>query len=551
MSLPEADSGGDSVADAATQASSRSGRAALPELIGTLVAGRYRVLDLIGVGGMGKVYLAEHVKIRKKFALKVLAHNFVTNNEFVDRFLQEARAASAVSHPNVIEITDFGETDDGMPFFVMEYLEGEELNSIIKREGAQPWPRVRGLMLQLLAALDAAHRQGVVHRDVKPHNCLLVDTPEGRDFLKVLDFGIAKVFTDDVDYRTLTPMGAVLGTAQYMSPEQARSEPVDERADVYSAGVIAFELLTGKVPYRARGLMGVVSKLLTEELPTISDTNPDVQVAAVVEGVLRKAMAKERDDRYASAAEFASALREIDSHLDAALGLPHSAPSSPSQRSVPVLSAPPSASHARVLWVRPPWLTPTLAVGVIALLVAAIILLLAARQRERSIAAIDRAGQEPGSMNQEAKVEEPPLVVPAAPIKAEPREPQPQPPPPEDGEAEGGEEPDEQGSRKPGGSSRKPGGGAKKQEPKPAVDEQVKLTIDVRKPCELQIDGDRVGCALGQSLRLTPGEHQLRWRFPSSASASWLTRKLQVSEGSRCLLLFSDDFQLTNKACSG
>jgi serine/threonine protein kinase len=298
----------------------RSGESGVHEsldLSGTLLADRYRVVRRLGSGGMGTVYLAEHIVLRKSFAVKVLSTDFWSKRSSVDRFLQEARTASLIQHHNVVEITDFGYAEDKVPFLVMELLEGDELGDVIRRDGAMPWPRVRALMLQILAALEAAHERGIIHRDMKPQNCFCVHRSDGELVVKVLDFGIAKVINDDADYKTLTRPGTVMGTPHYMSPEQANSEILDVRADVYSAGVIAFELLTGRVPYQARGFLGVLSKVLTEDIPSMASIAPEAKVPAKVEAIVRRAMAKDRKDRHATAAEFAAAIRALPEDLGA------------------------------------------------------------------------------------------------------------------------------------------------------------------------------------------------------------------------------------------
>ena len=288
------------------------------DLSGTILDGRYRILKKIGEGGMGAVYLAEHTKIGKRCAVKLLSPSLASKPAAIERFLREAKTSSRIEHANVVEITDFGSSDDKLPFFVMEYLEGEELAETITREGALPWPRVRRILLQILAALEVAHEQGVVHRDMKPQNCFRVrrnDGDEDEDFIKVLDFGIAKVISEDPDFKTLTQTGAVVGTVHYMSPEQARAERVDARSDIYSVGVIAYKLLTGQVPYDASAMVGVLSKLLTEDVPAMSTIAPDVGVHPRVEALVCHAMAKQRADRFPSAVAFAAAIQAIPEEL--------------------------------------------------------------------------------------------------------------------------------------------------------------------------------------------------------------------------------------------
>ena len=532
----------DSLADDITIVSQQAQAQALPELVGTLIADRYRVIDLLGVGGMGRVYLAEHIALHKKFALKVLGPNFLDNPVFVERFLQEARAASAVSHRNIVEITDFGLTPDDVPFFAMEYLEGEELSTKLRREGPLAWAEVRALMLQLLAALDAAHARGVIHRDVKPHNCFLVRSSEGQDLLKVLDFGIAKVLTDDVDYKTLTPMGAMIGTVHYMSPQQARSEPIDERADVYAAGVIAFELLTGRTPFQARGLMGVISKLLTEDVPRFAEIDPDLEVPPRVEGVIRKAMAKELDDRYASAADFAAVLEAI-----------------PAERAaVPV--------KRRRVWPR-----VAAGLGLLALLGVATASLGPIRG-DNPDPPPKKATLDPALAQATAEAPYAPRAASVGPTRevGPPRAPLTATEPtatsaraPQASDAASASPPSE--VEAPPASS--PSSGKRDREPKPSAAEAdpildeppapepalaYEVMIDVRKRCELEIDGRGVPCKNGQLLRLTPGKHQLRWRFSAPEPGDWLSRTLTIESGPRrCLLLFADAYQLASRSCSG
>jgi serine/threonine protein kinase len=287
------------------------------DLAGKLLTGRYRVFERLGAGGMGTVYRAEHVTLRKQVAIKVLEPNLALKQTAVDRFLHEARTVSQIHHENVVEIIDFGFTDEQrLPFFAMELLQGEELADRLKRSGPLPWSWVREVLVQILAALEAAHEEGVIHRDMKPQNCFLIRKGERKDVVKVLDFGLAKVISGESDFQSLSQTGAVLGTVHYMSPEQARSEKLDVRTDIYSVGVIAFELLTGCVPYHAAGAMGVLSKLLTSEIPTMASVAPDVWVHPRVEALVRKAMAKDREDRHASAVELAAAIRELPEDID-------------------------------------------------------------------------------------------------------------------------------------------------------------------------------------------------------------------------------------------
>ena len=275
-----------------------------------LMSDRYRILKRIGRGGMGEVFLAEHAAIGKQVAIKILSEDFARKPRIVQRFLQEARAASLIRHENVVDITDFGHTPSKLPFLTMEYLDGEDLKAMLRREIRLPWPRARRILLQVLAALEAAHEQGVIHRDIKPDNCFRLTRGENEDFIKVLDFGIAKVLGDEID-QALTQTGVVMGSAEYMSPEQAKSEPIDARTDLYSVGVILYQMLTGKVPFRANGFMGTLSKHIMEPPPPPRQIAPEVKISRQLEQLVLKALAKEPAERFQSAREFAAALRAL------------------------------------------------------------------------------------------------------------------------------------------------------------------------------------------------------------------------------------------------
>lgn len=291
---------------------SHSGRLVL-DLVGTVLSQRYRVLKKLGEGGMGSVYLAEHTTINKKLAIKVLSPDFCQKPDLVDRFLQEARAASMIEQENVVEITDFGTVPGGTVFFVMEYLNGEDLAATIKREGPLPWQRVRQIILQICDALAAAHDAGIIHRDMKPENCYRIRRGSNHDFIKVLDFGIAKVNSDENEGtgRNLTRTGMIFGTPEYMSPEQAKGERVDHRVDIYAVGIILYELLTGRVPFVADTFMGTLTKHMFEAPPPPAAVAPGVHVLPEVEAIILKALQKERDYRFQSMGEMANAIRAV------------------------------------------------------------------------------------------------------------------------------------------------------------------------------------------------------------------------------------------------
>ncbi len=278
--------------------------------IGTTVADRYKVLGKLGEGGMGVVYLAEHVFIEKKVAVKILSEDFARKGDLVARFMQEAKAASKIGHENIIDITDFGETASGSVFFVMEFLDGRDLAHHIRDEGSMALPRVRYIMNQLCRALGAAHGKGIIHRDLKPENIYLIDREGRGDFVKVLDFGIAKVSSLDEGGSRLTRTGMIFGTPEYMSPEQARGDRPDHRVDIYAAGCILYEMLTGDVPFHAETFMGVLTKHMFEapEPPTVRA--PQAGISPELEAVVLKALHKDRDQRFQTMKEMALALEE-------------------------------------------------------------------------------------------------------------------------------------------------------------------------------------------------------------------------------------------------
>jgi serine/threonine-protein kinase len=276
--------------------------------VGHTIADRYKVLKKLGEGGMGVVYLAEHVFIEKKVALKVLSEDFARKADLVARFMQEAKAASKIGHENIVDITDFGETSSGSVFFAMEFLDGQDLAGHIRSGGAMPFARARHIMNQICRALGAAHAKGIIHRDMKPENVYLV-TREGKpDFVKILDFGIAKMSGLDDAGSRLTRTGMIFGTPEYMSPEQAKGDRPDHRVDIYAAGCILYEMLTGDVPFHAETFMGVLTKHMFETPEPPSVRNPEAQIPAEVEAVVLQALAKDRDQRFQTMKEMAMAL---------------------------------------------------------------------------------------------------------------------------------------------------------------------------------------------------------------------------------------------------
>jgi len=280
------------------------------DLSGRVFADRYRIERKIGAGGMGHVYLAEHTTIGKSVAVKVLSAAYRSRKDIVTRFLGEARAASALRHEHVVDITDFGTTPDGAVFFVMEFLEGQPLDELLATEGPLPWGRAKSFMLQILDALGAAHEKGIVHRDMKPDNCFVVPRSGGREHIKVLDFGIAKIMGGEGS-EGLTETGAIMGTANYMSPEQAHGDKLDTRTDIYSCGVLLYQMLAGRRPFEANNPMSVMYKHLHAEVPPLLEVNPNCGAPGEAEYVLLRALDKDRELRFQTAEEFAEALRSV------------------------------------------------------------------------------------------------------------------------------------------------------------------------------------------------------------------------------------------------
>ncbi|MGN6107459.1 MAG: protein kinase domain-containing protein, partial [Kofleriaceae bacterium] len=289
---PTSSAGGAALA----QATAPQDPEAEPELIGAEVDGRYRVIELIGEGGMGKVYLAEHVEIGKRVALKVLHPSYSRMPDLVERFRREARAASKIGHPNIVDVTDSGTTADGSVYFVMEYLEGVELGSVIEREGAIDVARALRIASQICRALAAAHAQGIVHRDLKPENIFLITRDGAADVVKVLDFGIAKTTeAEAARERRLTSPGMAMGTPEYMAPEQAAGRPADARCDVYALGAIMYEMVTGTPPYSGDNFMEILTKKATVDPPPPQVVRRDLP--SQVSDLVMASMARSPDAR--------------------------------------------------------------------------------------------------------------------------------------------------------------------------------------------------------------------------------------------------------------
>ncbi len=281
-------------------------------LIGTLVGDRFLIHEKLGEGGMGVVYRAEQTAIKRQVALKVL-HQALTKEESLHaRFHNEAEASSRLTHPNTVTIFDFGQTNEGSLYIAMEFIKGKNLDDELQENGPMDVGRVCHIMGQACGSLADAHANKIVHRDLKPENIMLCDRAGQTDVVKVLDFGIAKVLEDDgQDQRkALTKTGMVFGTPQYMSPEQIRGEKVDNRTDVYSMGVIMYQMLTGELPFTAETPMGALSKHLVDDPPTFTEINRESSIPDRVEAVVMAALEKKADDRPQSMNELYERLQE-------------------------------------------------------------------------------------------------------------------------------------------------------------------------------------------------------------------------------------------------
>lgn len=279
-------------------------------LIGTILD-RYRFVRKIGEGGMGFVYEAFHTVIEKRVAIKLLRKDFSSRSDVVERFRQEAKSASRIGQEHIIDISDFGETPQGESYFVMEYLEGQDLANLLAHEGVLPPERAVAIVLQCCRALGAAHAKGIIHRDMKPENIFLIHRGDNPDFVKIVDFGIAKM--DDIETpgepgRKLTKTGMIFGTPEYMSPEQAAGKSIDHRVDIYALGVILFELVSGRVPFFGDSFMGVLTQHMFEPVPEIASVHPGVQISRELEMVIMKALAKRPEERYQTMEQLADAL---------------------------------------------------------------------------------------------------------------------------------------------------------------------------------------------------------------------------------------------------
>ncbi|HSY40833.1 MAG TPA: serine/threonine-protein kinase, partial [Polyangia bacterium] len=329
-------------------------------LIGRILDARYEVLGRLGEGGVGVVYRGRQTHLGRFVAIKVLHQDAAGIPEWRRRFEREAKALSALAHPNVVPVTDFG-IDGGVPFLVMELLQGKTLNDLIK-EGPLPLARTLDIVRQTLRGLAFAHGKGIVHRDLKPANVFLQELPDQADHVRLLDFGMAK-FLEGSGSRTvpenLTRAGIVFGTPAYMSPEQVKAGTVDARSDVYTAGILLFELLTGRRPFLADSYEGYLGAHLTQPVPSLAKLRPRIPAARLFQGLIERAMAKKPADRFEDAGALLAGLeaviakRKVAAAIDRSAGAPRK-PTTGAHRAAP--------SGAR--WGRRAIMVVTLAAGI-------------------------------------------------------------------------------------------------------------------------------------------------------------------------------------------
>src|SRR5919112_2149029 len=271
-------------------------------LINTLFDGRYRILRKLGSGGMANVYLAEDEELGRRVAIKILNERYANDESFIERFRREAKSAAGLSHPNIVSIYDRGQAE-GTYYIAMEVIEGRSLKELILTRGPLPIGQAIAFTLEILDALRFAHRHGIIHRDVKPHNILI-----GGERLKVTDFGIARAGASQ-----MTEAGSIMGTAQYLSPEQARGAPVTASSDLYSVGIVLYEMLTGRVPFTGDSAIEIAMKHLNEWPKAPSKLRPEIPED--IDRIVLRALAKAPEERYQSAEEFIEDLERVEAGL--------------------------------------------------------------------------------------------------------------------------------------------------------------------------------------------------------------------------------------------
>jgi serine/threonine protein kinase len=288
-------------------------RAVRESYIGEMVGGKYKIVDRLGAGGMGEVYLGLNNPLGQRVAVKFLSKKFTADESIIMRFLNEARSYCKVNHPNAVTLLEYGQHEDGALYLITEFIEGKSLTDTLKEVGPFELDVVLSVAEQICEVLSAAHSQGVIHRDLKPDNIMLTLTSRGRYAAKVLDFGIAKIVDDDHQNGAMTETGSVFGTPEFMSPEQARGDSADPRSDLYAMGIILFYISTGRLPFKGKNKLVVLNKQLNEAPPRPSEARDDIDVPLRLEAVILKCLHKEPQERYQCADDLLEALEEVSS----------------------------------------------------------------------------------------------------------------------------------------------------------------------------------------------------------------------------------------------
>jgi serine/threonine-protein kinase len=283
-----------------------------PDLVGREIAGRYRIVKKLGEGGMGAVYRGEQLSLKRAVAVKLLKPELGANQVILRRFNAEAEAVAKLSHPNTVNIYDFGQDSDGSLFIAMEFIEGRSLREAIQTEGPFSATRALHIALQVAASLSDAHAHAIVHRDLKPDNVMLQERGRTKDVVRVLDFGIAKLRDDNrATQQAMTQAGDMLGTPQYMAPEQIRGEAIDGRTDVYALGCMIYEMVTARMPFEAPTIMAMLSKHLLEQAVPPAQRRPDLAIPPAIDQLVQRAMAKDPASRPATMDQFAEMLQAV------------------------------------------------------------------------------------------------------------------------------------------------------------------------------------------------------------------------------------------------
>ncbi len=280
-------------------------------LVGQVIEGKYEILEVLGGGGMGLVYKAKHLLMNRTVAIKMLLPEVIGSETALARFQQEAQAASSLNHPNILTVFDFGQTADGKPYLVMDYLEGKALSEVLDKEGHLPLARAVPIFIQICSGLAHAHQKGVIHRDLKPANIMLVDFEGQADFVKIVDFGIAKLLSkEDGHSVNLTQTGQIFGSPLYMSPEQCRGTGLDARSDIYSLGCVMYRTVSGESPFLGQDALEAMFKQVNDVPRPFSDCCPDFKIPPNFEAIVTKALEKEPQNRYQSMLELRKDLED-------------------------------------------------------------------------------------------------------------------------------------------------------------------------------------------------------------------------------------------------